>query len=112
MNLFSIIALEEIECAKNQVHFMNTPVSTDVIKILFLCMIFFIIIYHFFNFKDCPKECDYMVFKTSVNSAKYPTDYYAGMLLAQSKVIAKFSHDFFFVPYDKDEDNYTKTEEV
>ena len=56
---------------------------------------FFIIIHYTFNFKDCPKECDYMVFKTSVNSAKYPTDYYAGMLLAQSKVIAKFSHDFF-----------------
>ena len=70
---------------------------------------FFIIIHYTFNFKDCPKECDYMVFKTSVNSAKYPTDYYAGMLLAQSKIIAKFSHDFVFVPYDKDEDNFTKT---
>ena len=58
-----------------------------------------------FYFKDCPKECDYTVFKTSVNSADYPTDYYATMLLAQPKILGRFNNEITFVPYDKPADS-------
>lgn len=50
--------------------------------------------------KDCPKECDYTDFKTSISTADYPTDYYAKMLRAQSKIRDRFSNQFEFTPYD------------
>lgn len=53
--------------------------------------------------KDCPKECDYTNFKTSVSSADYPTDYYAKMLRAQSKIRDRFSYQVRFNPYDGEE---------
>lgn len=37
-----------------------------------------------------------------MNSARYPTDYYAEMLLAQSKIRARFTHEFEFVPHDRE----------
>jgi hypothetical protein len=64
-----------------------------------------------FYFKDCPKECDYVMFKTSVNSAIYPTDYYAEMLLAQPKILARFNTQFTFVPYDYEGNETTDTAE-
>lgn len=39
---------------------------------------------------------------TAVNSASYPTDYYAEMLLQQPKIRARFTHDFEFVPHDRE----------
>ena len=62
----------------------------------------------FSRFKDCPKECDYTSFKTSVNTADYPTDYYAGILILQPKIVARFNHDIYFVPYDKAEETTTQ----
>jgi hypothetical protein len=41
------------------------------------------------------------LFRTSVNSADYPTDYYAAMLLAQPKILGRFNNQILFVPYDK-----------
>ena len=49
--------------------------------------------------------------KTSVNSAIYPTDYYAEMLLAQPKVLARFNTQFTFVPYDYEGNETTDTAE-
>ena len=62
----------------------------------------------FTRFKDCPKECDYTSFKTSVNIAAYPTDYYAGMLILQPKIVERFNHDIYFVPYDMVEETTTQ----
>ena len=45
------------------------------------------------------------MFRTSVNQADYPTDYYAAMLLAQPKILGRFNKEIKFVPYDKPADS-------
>ena len=47
---------------------------------------------------DCPIECDSLYFKTSINSAAYPTHYYTDMLLSQKKITDKFDHSHVFEP--------------
>ena len=45
------------------------------------------------------------MFRTSVNQADYPTDYYAAMLLAQPKILGRFNKEIKFFPYDTPADS-------
>ena len=47
---------------------------------------------------DCPLECNYVVYSTSLNSASYPTSYYATILQQNQHVINKFNNLNVFNP--------------
>ena len=59
----------EVDCANSQRLLMNKPV----------------------NLTDCPIECNSEKYSLNINSADYPTDYYANLLLSQQKIVDLFN---------------------
>lgn len=47
---------------------------------------------------DCPLECDSINYKTSVNTANFPTNFYIGLLSQQDKVNQLFVPNVQFTP--------------
>ena len=67
---------DQLDCAAQQIKLMNTPVDP---------------IY-------CPVECDSIYYTSSIDSADYPSNYYADLLLGQQKILRRLNASIQFTP--------------